>query len=127
MNTAAARQVTLAMLIAGLVYGAAYGLEYAVDQRTDRQSIANPLPKLGGWETLIAWGTVYLMLVIMADIPASGQLAVAFAWMFVLAILFSYGIEAFSNLLELQNGGTEGGDPPATTIEPPSPSGLGPT
>lgn len=103
---AAARQVTLAMMVAGIVYGAAAGLEYVVDQDSGRERIANPLPKLGGWQALIGWGTMFVMLTIMADIGPTGPLAVAFAWLFVVVILFTYGIEAFENLQILMGAPT---------------------
>lgn len=119
----AARQVTLAMIVAGLIYGSAAGLEYINDSR-DAKRIANPLPKLGGWEALIGWSVIFVMLTIMADIPKTGKLAIAFAWLFVFSILFSYGIEAFTNLQVLANTPK---DTASTIIAPPAPSGLGPT
>lgn len=107
-DNGSARQVTLAMIVAGIIYGAAAGLEYAVDQDNGRESIGNPLPKLGGWQALIGWGTMFVMLIILADIGPTGPMATSFAWLFVVAILFTYGIEAFDNLQTLM------GEPNAT-------------
>lgn len=109
MSNGAARQVTLAMIVAGIIYGAAAGLAYAVDQDDGRETIANPLPKLGGWQALIGWGTMFVMLIVLADMGAPGPLASSFAWLFVVAILFTYGIEAFQNLQILMGEPTAAG------------------
>lgn len=111
----AARHVVLAMTGALVIYGSAYGLQYANDQ--DGRRIENPLPKLGGWETLIGWGFMFVFLIFLADLGAPGDLAVAFAYLFLVAILFTYGIEAFANLRELM--GQSIGDDSTGNIEPP--------
>lgn len=107
----AARQVTLAMIVAGIIYGAAAGLEYVVDQDDGRERIANPLPKLGGWQALIAWGFMFVSLTVMADMGKPGRMAIAFAWLFTVAILFTYGIESFENLQILMGQPTTAATP----------------
>lgn len=96
------RQVILALTISGLVYGAANGLGYVNDQNGRR--IENPLPKLGGYEMVVAWSVIVLTLTVMAEIPSTGDLAVSFAWLVLLAMLFSYGIEAGQNLQLMVSG-----------------------
>jgi hypothetical protein len=111
VRTPAARQVVLAMTVSALIYAAAVGLDFVADERGTRPT--NPLPKFGGFEALFAWGTVFVFLIAMADFgEAPGQLATAFAYLFLIAILFTYGIEAFSNIRELY--GDTGGEPPAS-------------
>lgn len=96
------RQVILALTISGLVYGAANGLGYVNDQNGRR--IENPLPKLGGYEMVLAWSVIVLTLTVLAEVPATGELAVSFAWLVLLAMLFSYGIEAGQNLQLMMSG-----------------------
>lgn len=104
------RQVVLGMTIAGLIFVSAYGLQYANESGGGRR-LANPLPKLGGVEMFMAWGILFVFLIVMAEIPNTGQLAAAFVWLIVLAVLFTYGVAAFQNLLVImgQAGGKTSG------------------
>lgn len=97
------RTVILGMTIAGVVFVSAYGLQFATTEQGKR--IKNPLPALGGIEMFVAWGVLFLFLIIMAEIPATGDLASAFTWLIVLAMLFSYGPAAFQNLMALMKPG----------------------
>lgn len=123
--TPAARHVVLAMTAAGVVYGSAVGLQMANDSR-DGRHVENPLPKLGGWEAIAAWSFMFVFLVFLADVGPTGDLAKSFAYLFLLAIVFTYGIEAFANIQELM--ASPGGMPDTSmpgTIEPPDPT-VGP-
>lgn len=110
------RTVVLGLTIALAVYGSAVGLRYVNEERGGKR-IANPLPQLGGVELLIAWGVIFTFLTIMADIPATGELAASFTWLIVLAMLFTYGVEAFSNLAVMIGGG---GSESPTPDKPPT-------
>jgi hypothetical protein len=107
------------MTAAGVVYGAAIGLETASNSR-DGQHIENPLPKLGGWESLAAWGFMFVFLIFLADLGSTGELAKSFAYLFLLAIMFTYGIEAFENLQAMMNQSATGGDSSAGESPPPN-------
>lgn len=117
------QSVILAMLTAGAVFVAAYGLEYAADQQGKR--LANPLGdnRLGGVEIAVAWAVMATFLIILADIPATGALSAAFAWLIFLAILFVYGSSAAQNLIGLMGGATPGN----SSSSPNAPRGRGPT
>lgn len=96
------------MTIAGVVFVSAYGLQAA---NKDKPGFVNPLPQLGGAEMFVAWGVLFLFLIIMAEIPATGDLASAFTWLIVLTVLFAYGPAAFSNLLVMMGqAGKRGGN-----------------
>lgn len=107
------RQVVLALTASGILFATANGLQYANDEAGRR--IANPLPRLGGWEMLIAWGALTTFLVLASELPSTGDLAVAFAFLILLTMLFTYGVSAFQNLVALmgdrekQTGGGGGG------------------
>lgn len=109
------RSVILALTVSGIVFAAANGLEYVNDQNGKR--IANPLPKLGGWEMVVAWSVVILTLSVMAEIPATGELAVSFAWLVMLAMILSYGLEAAQNLMLMMGGESSGADSPNSESE----------
>lgn len=110
------RDVVLAYTIALAVFGIAHGLQFVNEGQGKR--IANPLPKLGGWNSLIGWSALFLFLIILAEIPATSQLGPAFAWLILLTIMFVYGTAAFTNLLALmgqstpETGGTVPGSDP---------------
>jgi len=103
------------MTISAVVFISALGLSYMADEAGVKR-VANPLPKLGGVETFIAWGVMLTFLVVLADIESTGPLAVSFAWLFLLAVMFTYGQAAAQNLLALM--GEQGSTQPA-----PSPTG----
>ena len=103
------------MTISAVVFISALGLSYMADEAGVKR-VANPLPKLGGVETFIAWGVMLTFLVVLADIESTGPLAVSFAWLFLLAVMFTYGQAAAQNLLALM--GEQGNGEPA-----PSPTG----
>lgn len=93
------RAVLLTLIFGGMLYVSAYGLEYTNEQNGKR--IANPLPKLGGIEVAVGWAFLALILYGMAEIPPTAELAQAFALLILLSLLFTYGVEAFTNLLVL--------------------------
>lgn len=46
-------------------------------------------------QQLAAWGLLYIILLTLTDIPATGEIAQAFAWLILLTILLTYGVDAF--------------------------------
>lgn len=111
MNDTPARSVILAMTLSALTFITAHGLAYVTDEAGIKR-VDNPFPQLGGIETFIAWGFILTVLIVLADIPATGELGAAFAWLFFLAVLFSYGGAAFANLLAMM--GVQSGQPATT-------------
>lgn len=111
------RQVVLGLTISGILFGAANGLQYVNDEAGRR--IANPLPSLGGWEMLIAWGSLFITFVILSEMPPTQQLAVAFVWLITLTMVFTYGIAAFENLRLMigDSGNDRGGGGGGSRIE----------
>lgn len=90
------RQVVLALTIAGTLVLSARGLEYV--NETNGRGIGNPLPKLGGVESYLAWGVMLVFLIALAELPNTGALGASFAWLVLFAILYVYGIPAADNL-----------------------------
>lgn len=91
------RVVFMCLLFGGMMYVAAYGLEFANADKGRR--VANPLPKLGGIEAGIGWSILALVLYGAAEVPVTSELAQAFALLILLTMFFTYGVEAFQNLL----------------------------
>jgi hypothetical protein len=84
------------------VFLAAHGLAYVADENGVKQ-FDNPFDdRLGGIEQFVAWGVVFVTLIVLADFGGGmGELAANFSWLLLLAMLFSYGIGAFGNLQAL--------------------------
>ena len=61
-------------------------------------------------QSLFAWGVIAVTLSIFADIPSTSDLAVAFAYLVLLAVLFNSGAKVFDGITAALGGGT-----PATT------------
>ena len=49
-------------------------------------------------QALFAWGVVAVTLAIFADINSTSELAVAFAWLVLIAVLFNSGGKVFDNI-----------------------------
>ena len=96
------RSVVLAMTGSLFLFVAAHGLSYVADEANVKR-FDNPLDgRLGGVEQFVAWGFVFVTLIVFADFGGgSGELASQFAWLIFIAMLFSYGIGAFGNLRAL--------------------------
>lgn len=63
---------------------------------------------------LINWGVLFVILVMASDFEASATLAIAFAWLILIATLLSKGEKAFQNLQKFQGQiqGASGDSPP---------------
>lgn len=55
--------------------------------------------------SLAGWAVLMVVLVAMADIPATEELGVAFAYVFLLAVLMGYGPAAFAKLSSIMGSG----------------------
>lgn len=49
-------------------------------------------------KALLAWGFIGVTLAIFADIPPTSDVAVAFAYLILLAVLFHSGVKVFTGL-----------------------------
>jgi len=107
------RDVVLAYTIALALFGTAHGLQFVNEEQGKR--LANPLPRLGGWNSLIGWSALFLFLIIMSEIPATSQLGSSFAWLILLTVFFVYGTAAFQNLIALMGQGAGTPEPGGTT------------
>lgn len=56
--------------------------------------------------SVIGWGVLSLFLIAGADIPATAELASAFAWLIFVAVLLLYGPSALATLSTLTRGTT---------------------
>lgn len=65
-------------------------------------TIDNPIISI---QQVMGWGVLYLMLIAAADIPATGQLSAAFAWLLFVSILLMFGVDALNGLANLTSGG----------------------
>lgn len=54
--------------------------------------------------SVIGWGVLSLFLIAGADIPATAELASAFAWLIFVAVLLLYGPAALETLSTLTRG-----------------------
>lgn len=66
-------------------------------------------------QTLVGWAMLFIILIALADIEATGDLASAFAYLLLLTILLAFGPDAFDNLTRLlgqQDTGGGGGKKP---------------
>lgn len=64
-------------------------------------------PKLGV-TTATGWAIMFLFLVVGADIPATSDIAIGFAWLILLVVALLYGADAFRNITRI-------GQPPTTS------------
>lgn len=55
-------------------------------------------------QSVLGWGVLYLMLIAAADIPATGKVSAAFAWLLFISILLMFGVDAFNGLTRLLGG-----------------------
>lgn len=71
-------------------------------------TVDNPFPVasggIGGGQRIIAGGIVFFTLVLFADIPATSQLAVAFAYLILLSAALTVGPVAFSRVSNVVGG-----------------------
>jgi hypothetical protein len=53
-----------------------------------------------GWtaNNAFGWAVLFVFLIVMADIPATGELAASFAWLILLGILLLFGPLAATNV-----------------------------
>lgn len=58
----------------------------------------------------IGWAGLFMFLIVGTDIPATAQLAAAFAWLIFFAVVFKYGPDAFNTVSQVSVPST----PPAT-------------
>lgn len=88
---------------------------------------APPAPTKGTFTagTLVAWAFLFTFLIVMADIPATGQLAAAFAMLIFLSVAITYGTAAFENIAKLATPSPNfetGKQAPPGTGTPPGPT-----
>lgn len=64
-----------------------------------------------------AWATLFIVFVLLTDIPATQPVGAGFAWLFFLSILYKYGQAAFTTVTTMNTitAGT-----PAPVIRPPA-------
>lgn len=67
-----------------------------------------PVPATGEqiMQAVFGWMVLFVLLIVVSDVPGLGDLAAAFAWLLLLSILIIYGPAAFSNLTRLAGGTT---------------------
>lgn len=94
------RTVVLSMLTAGIIFGTAMYLRSAVDS-SGKPAVGDNLPHEVNITTVGAWGIVFTTLIILADIESTSALSASFAMLFLLAIMFTYGLAAAANLQAL--------------------------
>lgn len=93
------RQVLLATMVSMLIFLAAGGKIETVVAKARGKKV--PQTKEITAETLFAWGFLFVTLMVVADIPATSKLGVAFAWLIFATTLMGFGPEAFANLSRL--------------------------
>lgn len=57
-------------------------------------------------QALFGWGVIAITLAIFADIDTTADLAVAFAWLVLIAVLFNSGPKVFNSISSIVGGGT---------------------
>lgn len=55
-------------------------------------------------QAAFGWMALFVLLIVVSDIPGLGDLAAGFAWLLLLSILIIYGPAAFKNLTKLAGG-----------------------
>lgn len=74
------------------------------DHPTDSGPVFTP-------QVVTGWAVLFIILIAMADIPASSELAVGFGWLILLSVALAFGPDAFDNISRLL------GQNPATVSE----------
>lgn len=96
------RQVLLAMTVAFLVFVAAGGkVEKVIAKARGEKEPASDKAFTAG--TIFAWGFLLIALMVMADLNATSDLAVAFSYLILLSVMLQFGPEAFTNIQKLTN------------------------
>jgi hypothetical protein len=49
-------------------------------------------------QRFMAWGVVAFSLIVLAEVPSTSQLAVAFAYLILVSVLLTVGPSAFANI-----------------------------
>lgn len=55
-------------------------------------------------QSLFGWAVVAIILSIFADIESTSEIAVAFAWLILIAVLFNSGIKVFDGISSVFEG-----------------------
>lgn len=55
---------------------------------------------------LFGWAVIAIALSIFADIESTSEVAVAFAWLILIAVLFNYGVKLFDGISAIVGGTT---------------------
>jgi hypothetical protein len=70
-------------------------------------------------EVFVGWAVLFVMFIVLTDIPATEDIGTAFAWLLLLSIALTVGPDAFHNITNIVSGGVP------TNPTPPAPSGQG--
>jgi hypothetical protein len=102
-SNSAPRQVLLALTVGLLVFLAAGGkIEKVIAKARGEEPPADD--KQFTAATIFAWGALFVGLMVLADFPTTGSLAVAFAYLIAFSIFIEFGPEAFNNVSEMTKG-----------------------
>lgn len=106
-----ARTVVIATTVSMLVFLAAGGrFERVVAKLSGNQQAEKEAAATTVGRTLVAWAALFVMLTILADFPATTQIASAFALLIMLTMILAYGVDAFENIAQTVGGqGSKGG------------------
>lgn len=63
-------------------------------------------PKLG-IGTATGWAIMFLFLIVGADLPATSDIAIGFAWLILLVVALLYGTDAFRNITSIGQSATK--------------------
>lgn len=108
-----ARTVVIATTVSMLVFLAAGGrFEKVVAKLGGKNEAETEAATIAVGRTLVAWAALFVMLTILADFPATEQIASAFALLIMLTMILAYGVDAFENIARTVGGGAGRGGPP---------------
>lgn len=67
---------------------------------------STPVPATGEqiMQAVFGWMALFVMLIVVSDVPGLGDLAAGIAWLLLLSILIIYGPAAFANINRLVGG-----------------------
>lgn len=54
-------------------------------------------------QAIFGWMALFVMLIVVSDVPGLGELAAGFAWLLLLSIVIVYGPDALNNLTRTVN------------------------
>ncbi len=59
-------------------------------------------PKLGV-TSAAGWAVMFLFLIVLADVPATSDIGIGFAWLIAFVVFLLYGQDAFRNITSIAN------------------------